>query len=536
MTQSKDQLMYLTDAYKVNHINMYHQDVASIQSCFTARNGKYNNLGKKSPHGVVFFGAELMVTKLNGIVENFFDMDRGEFLEAIAKYKNFFSQFFGLPEDQIKVDHWVRLYNDYGKSKKLPVIIRTQKELSHQPYQVPLFTIENTDNNFAWLVNYLETFISSELWLPCTSATAARELKSIAVEYSDLTCDNDYHIPYSIHDFSERGMSNNEASITSSLAHLQYFNGTDCVQAARKQFELTGHVTGSSVPATEHSIMVIAGKEGEFEELERLIDLYPTGFLSLVSDTYDYWKLLSEYLPKLKDKIMNRDGRVVIRPDSGTPIDIICGLKPGIITWTLEDGLFCEIAIREVIMSLINEDIINVDDIINATDYSTIYFDVYGKFHSVQFYCTATQDFVEDEPVYEYVIDNITLVDFNQIDNEAKGSLNILFDIFGGTVNNRGYKVLNPKIGLIYGDGMNCKTVKDILRRMECNRFASSNVVFGIGSMQYQYVTRDTHSFAIKATWCQMKDGTARNLIKNPKTDPDKKSLTGYFVLPVKIY
>lgn len=193
--------------------------------------------------------------------------------------------------------------------------------------------------------------------------------------------------------------------------------------------------------------MCAGGQEDEMETFQRLLDLYPTQILSVVSDTWDYWNVLTNILPSLKEQILARGangGKLVVRPDSGDPADIICGTR----------------------------------------DYD----------------CTT---------------------------NEEKGSIQLLWDEFGGTVNEQGYKVLNPAVGLIYGDSMNFGRIKNICERLEAKGFASTNVVFGIGSFNYQYQTRDTFGFAMKATNVVI-EGEEKAIFKDPKTDSGlKKSLKG---------
>jgi nicotinamide phosphoribosyltransferase len=184
---------------------------------------------------------------------------------------------------------------------------------------------------------------------------------------------------------------------------------------------------------------------GEFQHMRRLItELYPTGIISIVSDTWDFWHVINMYLPILKTDIMARNGKVVIRPDSGDPVKIICG------------------------------------DLLAPKDSS-----------------------------------------------QYKGAVECLWDIFGGTINSRGFKELDPHIGLIYGDSITLNRASMILEQLEVKGFASSNIVFGVGSYTYEYVTRDTFGFAMKAT-SGVVNGQRRDIFKCPKTDNgDKKSAKG---------
>ena len=185
---------------------------------------------------------------------------------------------------------------------------------------------------------------------------------------------------------------------------------------------------------------------GEFLHFKRLItEVHPSGIISIVSDTWDFWKVVTEYLPALKSEIMNREGKVVIRPDSGDPVDILCG-----------------------------------------------------------YHLPGTRTFTKMTP-------------------EGKGLIECLWNTFGGTVNEKGFKVLDPHIGAIYGDSITPERAQKIVDRLIAKGFASTNVVFGIGSYTYQYVTRDTYGMAIKATYGVV-NYKPREIFKKPKTDNGGKN------------
>ena len=210
--------------------------------------------------------------------------------------------------------------------------------------------------------------------------------------------------------------------------------------------------------------------------LNRLLNVYPSGIFSYVGDTYNLWVVLTDLLPILKDKIMSRDGKVVIRPDSGDPCDIICGLNT-------KEGFRDNNGILEYINGKIR-----VED-----------------------------EFVPrwDRYITEYV------------EEQGKGVIELLWDIFGGTINSKGYKVLDPHIGCIYGDAITLERAEEICRRLESKGFASSNIVFGVGSYTYNMNTRDTFGFALKATY-GIVDGKELLLYKDPITDDGtKKSQKG---------
>jgi nicotinamide phosphoribosyltransferase len=250
-------------------------------------------------------------------------------------------------------------------------------------------------------------------------------------------------------------MDSVDAVISSGLGHLTSFLGSDSlptIYGARKYYGAEDMVCGS-VNATEHSVMCAGGKEDEVDTFRRLLETYPTGILSVVSDTWDLWKVCTEHVVTLKEEILARDGKLVIRPDSGDPVTIICGM------------------------------------------------DEFPQFKTP-----------EERKV---------------LDDEEKGVIELLWDVFGGTINEQGYKVLNSHIGAIYGDSITIDRAEEICKRLEAKGFASTNIVLGVGSFTYQYNTRDTFGFAMKATYVEV-NGEAREIFKDPITDDGtKKSATG---------
>lgn len=237
---------------------------------------------------------------------------------------------------------------------------------------------------------------------------------------------------------------------------VDYEGSVHCVSVPSKMVIVRRNNIVSVCGNTEHSVMSLGSKESEQETFRRLIeDIYPSGIVSIVSDTWDLWTVLTKYLPNLRDKVMARNGKVVIRPDSGNPVDIICGLK---------------------------------DKLIEGSE-------------------------IEGRP--------------SNAEARNKGVVELLWETFGGTVNEKGYKVLDPHIGVIYGDSITIKIAKDILEGLKDKGFASTNIVFGIGSFTYTYVSRDTYGFAMKATWGKV-NGEAREIFKDPITDNGlKKSAKG---------
>ncbi|RYY64444.1 MAG: nicotinate phosphoribosyltransferase, partial [Chitinophagaceae bacterium] len=333
----------------------------------------------------------------------------------------------------------------------LPLEIKAIPEGTPVPMKVPVLTIRNTAPAFFWLTNMLETIMSDILWKPCTSASTAFEYLKTFTKYARETVGaDDSFIAWQGHDFSFRGMSGVEDAVMSGAAHLLSFAGTDTIPAIDfleeyYQADCEKELIGGSVAATEHSVMCMGTQDAEIDTFLRLIrDVYPAGIISIVSDTWDFWKVITEFLPELKEQILARNGKVVIRPDSGDPVKIIIG----------------------------------------------------------------DEEAPKGSPAY-------------------KGAIECMWETFGGTITEKGFKLLDSHIGLIYGDSITTQRQTAILEGLKQKGFASYNVVLGIGSFTYEYVTRDSYGFAMKATYGEV-NGIGRDIFKDPKTDDGtKKSAKG---------
>lgn len=439
----------LTDGYKLDHRRQYPEGTEYVYSNWTPRSCAYFPEAKE---GAVVFGIQYFIKEylIRQFQENFFNKPKDV---AVAEFRRRVDTFLG--PNNVGTKHIEELH-DLGY---LPIRIKALPEGTLCPIRVPALTFINTHPDFFWLTNYFETLISTTLWLPMTSATTARLYKKELIRHARKTGFKDVDLNFLIHDFSMRGMAGVEAAIMSGMGHMTSFCGSETIPAIGALEEYYNanaerELIAATIPATEHSVMCAGGKEDELETFKRLItEVYPTGFVSIVSDTWDFWKVMTEYLPSLKDIIILRDGRLVIRPDSGDPVHIIAGYEP--------------------------------------SDF---------------------ENWQEQNSMPDY---------------EMKGAYELLWEIFGGTVNEKGYKVLNSHIGMIYGDSITLERQKEIYRRLEAKGFAATNLVLGVGSYTYQYKSRDSLGFAMKATWCQV-NGEGREIFKDPKTDSGtKKSLKG---------
>jgi len=451
--------LFLTDGYKTGHHQQYPKGTTLVYSNFTPRSNKY---APKGCDQLVSFGQQMVIKQIHeAFQKDFFSRPKDE---VCGEMKRELSMYLNTDYD---VSHFEALH-DLGY---LPIVVKTIEEGSLVPMRVPVLTIYNTHPDFYWITNYLETVISNLLWKPMTSATIANAYRKLFTSWQEKTdAEKGWFVDWQAHDFSMRGLDSIDATISSGLGHLTSFSGSDSLPAifgARKFYNEEGFVAGS-VNATEHSVMCAGSKEDEVGTFRNLMETYPTGILSIVSDTWDLWKVCTEHIVTLKEEILARDGKVVIRPDSGDPVDIICG-----------------------------EQVISRD--------------------------------------YRDVVENAQL---DLTHPKYKGVIELLWDVFGGTVNEQGYKVLDPHIGAIYGDSITLDRAEQIFTRLEAKGFASTNIVLGVGSFTYQFNTRDTFGFAMKATYVEVKHPAesgspaytieGREIFKDPITDDGiKKSAKG---------
>lgn len=492
-------LMYQADFYKVSHIAQYPENVTNIHSTLTARKACYND--DISQEEFMWFGHSLFIEKLQQFEVWFYDLTFEEIQEVLAEYKQFLD--IRLNAD-MSIDHWLALW----RVGYLPLEIKALSERSIRKFQTPLVTVENTDENFPWLVGFIETTMLSNIWPVSTAANRSWHIRKVIENVMKNHTDEEKDAIYFMaHDFSYRGMPGDEAAMLTGCGHLANFSGSDTIPAVRAMERVYSEVTGFSVAATEHSVMCAGGQDDEKETFKRLMKIYPKGILSVVSDTWDYFGTLTQILPELKTKIMKRDGKLVIRPDSGNPIDIICG-KPFIdASEHLYEGDTLEGYINSVIWECEYKDG-DQGLVWDGTEWWS--FDVSA--YNIHDYSSKTAKNIQP----------------HKLTPEDRGSLELLGETFGYTYDSQGLKLLDPHIGLIYGDGMNQVRIKEILERMVALGWSPLNMVFGVGAYTYQFVTRDELSWAFKATAIK-RDGEWVAIKKDPKTDPGKASLSGRF-------
>lgn len=291
-------LLLHTDVYKIGHQFQYQPGTTKVYSYLTARKDDRQQ-------GVVFFGLQYYIDEYLTRAITTDDVD--EFISIAESI---------LGPDSLKGHK----YNELQALEYLSLEIRAVPEGTVVSAGQVLLTITNTHPDFAWVVGFFETLLL-KLWNTCTVATNSRYLKNICVDAAQKTCDNNDHVQFQVHDFGDRGCSSEETALLSGMSHLLSFLGTDTVPAvagAKKYYKGSAPI-GLSVPASEHSVMCSFGQDNEIAAFENMLSLYPTGIVSIVSDTYNFWDVLTHFTEKLHDQISNRDGKTVFRPDTEIP-------------------------------------------------------------------------------------------------------------------------------------------------------------------------------------------------------------------------
>lgn len=310
-----------TDFYKTGHIFQYPDGTEYVYANWTCRSDRWASVLPDFDHKVTFFGLQGVVQwmLIDWWRERFFELDKQRVLD---RYKRRMDT--SLAPGSVTVDHIAALH-DYGR---IPLKFKALPEGCRVNIRVPMYTSVNTHSDFYWMTNYVETPVSAELWKAMTSATTGHEYRRLLDRYARLTGTDPAFVPWQGHDFSFRGMSGITDATQSGAGHLLSFTGTDTICAIDylEDYYNAAGLIGGSVPATEHSVMCAGSMECERDTFDRLISkIYPSGIVSIVSDTWDFWNVVTVMAAELKDKIISREGKVVFRPDSGDPVKIIVG-------------------------------------------------------------------------------------------------------------------------------------------------------------------------------------------------------------------
>jgi|ERR1700760_2436612 len=340
----KPNSLFYTDGYKIGHKKMLAKGTCKLYGTWIPRSIKH---APKGITKIVSFGQQLVVRWLHDeFKENFFNLSK----EEAMQFAKDMCLYLGMDYDG---SHFGGLHN----IGYLPIRIKALPEGIETCPNIPHMTFVNTIDGFAWLTLYLETIISSLAWKPSTSATIALQYRRNSVEWVMKTDPaNAWLIDFLAHDFSARGLSPWDM-LSSGLGHATSFKGSDtiiCIPGSRYFYdEPKDQVAIFSVNASEHSVSTTKiFTVGEQQMIADWLIDFPKGILSIVSDTFDLWKLITEYLPANKEAIMKRDGKLVIRSDSGDPVDIICGKEYSIMEGSLRDRTNEEIGVIELLWKI----------------------------------------------------------------------------------------------------------------------------------------------------------------------------------------
>jgi len=396
----------MSDSYKATHWKQYPKGTTKVYSYLESRGGKFNN--------TLFYGLQYFIKKyLAGQVVT---------EDKIQRAKKLWDAHLG--PGLFNEAGWRHILTVHGG--KLPIKIKAVPEGLNIPVKNVLMTVENTDDQVPWLTNYIETLLL-QVWYPTTVSTLSREIKKVLIKYLQKTTSYTKEeikgiVNFMLHDFGYRGVSSVESAGLGGSAHIINFMGTDTVAAIEmaQEFYNTNNILAFSIPASEHSTITSWGEPNEVKAMENMLDQYPTGLVACVSDSFDIIKACGMYWGGvLRTKILQRDGRLVVRPDSGDPVQTL------------------------------------------------------------------------------------------------KQVFNILWNRFGGTTNEKGFKVLDPHIRVIQGDGVNYESIIEILDMMVNEGFSVENIAFGMGGALLQKVDRDTQKFAFKCSSIII-NGEEADVQKNP--------------------
>lgn len=427
--------MLLIDFYKAVHSDMLPEKIEKSVSYFTPRMSRIKMWDKVVMFGLQAFIKTYLIEYFN---KEFFEKT---IEEVVGEYNRVLNAALG--KNAFKSEKIEKLH----RLGYLPIEIKALQEGTKVPMHVPMFEISNTHPDFAWLPQALESLISAEMWHPMLSATVGATYREIVNKYYDISVDDNIPRSKALGDFSFRGQECLQSAVKSSAGWCLSFLNTATVPVIpfleqMYNCDCEKEEVALGAVSTEHSVMCsnYAVDGDEITLLKRLLtEIYPDTSFSAVLDSYDYWNVIDEVLPKLKKEILEHNGCMLMRGDSGDCVEVV----------------------------------------------------------------TKT--------VFK------------------------LWDIFGGTVNTKGYKVLNPHVKAIYGDSITIQRCEEIYKILIEHRFACNNVALGVGSFSMQCVeedgelkpfTRDTFSSCIKATYCEV-DGTPIPIFKNPKDGGFKKSQKG---------
>lgn len=406
-------LILLTDSYKHTHWKQYPPGTTQVYSYFESRGGRFPT--------TTFFGLQYFLLKY---------LRQAVTLDDVNEAAGLLGQHFG--GHLFNRDGWLHIVQDHDGC--LPLLIKAVPEGTVVPSKNVLMTVENTCPKCFWLTNIVETLLV-QMWYPITVATASRHIKCNILDWLEATGTPE-QIDFKLHDFGFRGVSSPESAAIGGAAHLVNFKGSDTLAALKLLRDYYNEpCAGFSIPATEHSTITTWGESRECDAFENVLDQYPTGLVACVSDSYDIFRACSSYWGgKLKEKVLARNGTLIVRPDSGKPADTV---------------------------------------------------------HEV---------------------------------------VRLLAGAFGTEKNIKGYKVLDPHVRVIQGDGVDEDSISGIYDRLAKDQYSADNVGFGMGGALLQKWNRDDNKFAFKCSFT-IRNSHGYDVYKRPVGDDTKASKRGRLAL-----
>ena len=530
--------LLMIDFYKATHAEQYPLGMTRIYSPYTPRMSRLDDVNQVIYFGGQAFCKEYLIKAFN---ENFFNRPEEE---VVAEYNRVLTYTLGpgsYSADKIRNLH---------RLGYLPIAMYAVPEGTRTKIGVPQSVFVNTDPDFAWLTNTLETAYSCFMWHIQVSAEVGYRYRQIVEKYRDLTCDEDVRTARLLGDFSMRGQHSPESAMKSSMGWLLSFLNTATVPAimAMEDYyncDIEKEEVGFGAISTEHSVMCsnFAIDGDEITHIKRLLtEIYPNNSFSMVSDSYDYWRLVTEILPQCKTEIENHNGYLAIRGDSGDPVEVIAGKKIEFITpYDDEEAekLFTDTRYTVGWLYEYCRDREIEED-------CKLYFNFIDKLYEV----SVSPDWTNERGAWTdnkyYYVDDYDFI-WEVIDPTAEimGTVWALDQIFGHTINSKGFKVLPPYIKAIYGDSITPQRCEEIYKRLAEQGYAINNVSLGVGSFSfmcletiddegnthYNPYTRDTFGIAIKATYGETATYDPVMIFKNPKALSWKKSQKGCVIV-----
>lgn len=524
--------LLMIDFYKATHHEQYPAGLTKMVSYYTPRMSRLKDVDKVTMFGLQAFIKEYLI---DGFNNNFFNRSEKE---VVDEYNHVLTYTLGSGTYE---DQKIR---DLHRLGYLPLEISAVPEGTRTAIGVPQIEVTNTHPDFVWLVNTIETLLSCTMWHTQVAAEVGVRYRKIVQKYRDMTCDDSIPVSTLLGDFSMRGQQSAESAAKSSAGWLLSFANTATVPAIMwledyYNCDVEKEIVGRGAISTEHSVMCsnFAVDGDETTQIKRLLtEIYPHNNFSMVSDSYDYWNLVDNLLPQCRNEILNHDGCLLIRGDSGDPIEVIAGKK----IYTINDEEEYKMFLEET-----SEWIRECTDIEPAENALGEDFNIYVRYNEHFYRVEVSAEVMRERGGWSdndyYFFDHWNTT-YHEIEptSEIMGTVWALDQQFGHTINSKGYKVLNPHVKAIYGDSITPQRCKEIYSRLEEQGYAINNVVLGVGSfsfmcletyddesIHYNPYTRDTFGIAVKATYAEDKDGNPIMIYKQPKALSWKKSQKG---------